>query len=276
MSPTDLWLLGHGISASPSPTMQEAALHALGVEGSYRIVDVAPEELDGALRRLRAGEACGANVTIPHKLAVAAACDRLEGDAALVGAVNTVVVEDGRLLGANTDAAGLEGALRGAGLWPAAGIDAVVLGAGGAAAAALLALSRVPAGRLWVASRRPEASRQLVERLAPVLDATPTAWDPAALEPLLARAGVLVNATPSGLAGLPLRLDRLAPACTVVDLRYRPRPVDLGAAACAAGLRACDGLEMLLHQGMLSLRRWTGLEPPWEEARAALLAAVGG
>jgi shikimate dehydrogenase len=60
-----------------------------------------------------------------------------------------------------------------------------------------------------------------------------------------------------------------------VDLRYRPRPVDLVAAAAAAGLRACDGLEMLLHQGMLSFRRWTGLEPPWDEARAALLAAVG-
>jgi shikimate dehydrogenase len=276
MSPTDLWLLGHGISSSPSPTMQEAALHARGVDGSYRIVDVAPEELEGALRRLRAGEASGANVTIPHKLAVAAACDRLEGDAALVGAVNTVVVEEGRLLGANTDAAGLEGALRDAGLWPEAGIDAVVLGAGGAAAAALLALSRVPARRLWVASRRPEASRQLARRLAPVLEATPADWDAAALEPLLAGAGAVVNATPSGIAGLPLRIDRLAPGCTVVDLRYRPRPVDLVAAAGAAGLRACDGLEMLLHQGMLSFRRWTGLEPPWEEARAALHAAVGG
>src|SRR4029077_10683875 len=108
MTPIDLWLLGHGISASPSPRMQEAALRARGGEGSYRIVDVSPEELGGVLDRLRAGEARGANVTIPHKLAVAAACDRLEGDATLTGAVNTVVVEEGRLLGANTDAAGLE------------------------------------------------------------------------------------------------------------------------------------------------------------------------
>jgi shikimate dehydrogenase len=275
MSPTDLWLLGHGVSASPSPHMQEAALRARGLEGSYRIVDVAPEQLGGTLRRLRAGEAAGANVTIPHKLAVAAACDHLEGDAALTGAVNTVVVEEGRLLGANTDAAGLEGALRGAGLWPSAGTDAVVLGAGGAAAAALLALSRAPVGRLWVAARREEAARGLAERLAGVLEATPTAWDAAALAPLLARAGTVVNATPGGLDALPLRVDRLSAACTVVDLRYRPRPVDLVAAAAAAGLRACDGLEMLLHQGMLSFRRWTGLEPPWEEARAALLAAVG-
>jgi shikimate dehydrogenase len=275
MTACDLWLLGHGVTASPSPRMQEAALAARGVEGSYRIVDVPPEELGDALRRLRAGEACGANVTIPHKVAVAAACDRLEGDAALTGAVNTVVVEEGRLVGANTDAAGLEGALRGAGLWPATGRDAVVLGAGGAAAATLLALSRVPARRLWIAARRPEAALRLADRLAPVLEAGPAPWDAAALEPLLAGAATVVNATPSGLGGLPLRLDRLPAGCTVVDLRYRPRPVDLVAAAGAAGLPACDGLEMLLHQGMLSFRRWTGLEPPWEEARAALHAAVG-
>jgi shikimate dehydrogenase len=276
MSPTDLWLLGYGISASPSPRMQEAALRARGVEGSYRIVDVAPGELGDTLRRLRAGEAAGANVTIPHKLAVAAACDHLEGDAALTGAVNTVVVEEGRLLGANTDAAGLEGALRGAGLWPSPGQEAVVLGAGGAAAAALLALSRAPVGRLWVTARRPEAARELAARLEPILRATPADWDAAALEPLLARAGTVVNATPGGLGALPLRLDRLGAGCTVIDLRYRPRPVDLVAAAREAGLRACDGLEMLLQQGMLSFRRWTGLEPPWEEARAALLAAVDG
>ena len=214
-------------------------------------------------------------MTIPHKLAVAAACDRLEGDAALTGAVNTVVVAQRRLLGANTDAAGLEGALRRAGLWPAEGSEAVVLGAGGAAAAALLALSRAPVERLWLSARRPEAACALAARLAPALSVTAAPWVATELEPLLARATV-VNATPSGLDGLPLRVDRLGAGCGVVDLRYRPRPVDLVAAAQAAGLRACDGLEMLLHQGMLSFGRWTGLEPPWEEARAALLAAVGG
>lgn len=276
MSGCDLWLLGHGISASPSPLMQEAALRARGVEGSYRIVDVAPEELGGALERLRGGAARGANVTIPHKLAVAAACDRVEGDAAVTGAVNTVVVEEGRLLGFNTDAAGLEGALRAAGLWPSPGGEAVVLGAGGAAAAALLALGRVPVSRAWVAARRAEAAEDLAGRLNGVVAAAPAPWDAGALEPLLGGAEIVVNATPTGLAALPLDLERLGSECTVVDLRYRPRPVDLVAAATAGGLRACDGLEMLLHQGMLSFRRWTGLEPPWEVARAALHAAVGG
>jgi shikimate dehydrogenase len=270
-----LWLLGHRVSASPSPAMQEAALRARGVPGSYRIVDVGPEHLEEALGRLRRGAACGANVTIPHKLAVAAACDELEGDARVTGAVNTVTVEDGRLRGGNTDAAGLEGALRGAGLWPSPGATALVLGAGGAAAAAALALGRVPASRVWIASRRGEAADALAGRLAGCVEAEPAAWERAALAPLLAASDVVVNATPCGLAALPLRIDDLARGCTVVDLRYRPRPVDLVAAAQRAGLPACDGTEMLLHQGMLSFRRWTRLEPPWEEARAALLAAVG-
>jgi shikimate dehydrogenase len=269
-----LWLLGHGVGASPSPAMQEAALRARGVPGSYRIVDVAPEGLEAALARLRGGEASGANVTIPHKVAVAAACDRLEGDAQLTGAVNTVVMEDGRLVGANTDAAGLEAALRGAGLWPAAGVTAVVLGAGGAAAAAVLALARVPVGRIRVAARREGAAAGLARRLAATAEPVAVAWDTEVLAPLLADAGVVVNATPCGLDALPLRLEALPVECAVIDLRYRPRPVDLVAAARAAGLRSCDGLEMLLHQGMLSFRRWTGLEPPWDEARTALLAAL--
>lgn len=270
-----LWLLGHGVCASPSPAMQEAALRAHGVAGSYRIVDVSPAELEEALGRLRRGDARGANVTIPHKLAVAAACDELEGDARRTGAVNTVTVEDGRLLGGNTDAAGLEGALRGAGLWPAAGATAVVLGAGGAAAAAALAMGRVPAARVWIASRREAAAAGLAARLEGQVAALPAPWERAALTPLLAGSDVVLNATPCGLADLPLRVDDLPRDGTVVDLRYRPRPVDLVAAARSAGLRACDGTEMLLHQGMLSFRRWTGLEPPWDEARAALLAAVG-
>jgi shikimate dehydrogenase len=92
--------------------------------------------------------------------------------------------------------------------------------------------------------------------------------------PLLADCTVVVNATPAPLEALPFHPRDLPATAIVVDLRYRPRPVDLVSAARAAGLRAGDGLEMLLHQGMLSFRRWTGLEPPWNAARAALAEAV--
>ena len=276
MIPLRLWLLGHGVADSPSPAMQRAALRARGIEGGYEVVDVAPDQLGAALDRMRSGAASGANVTIPHKTAAAACCDTLEGDAVLSGAVNTLTVEAGRLVGGNTDAAGLEAALRRLDLWPDPGALAVVLGAGGAAAAAVLALSRVPSDRVHVVGRRPAAAADVARRLAGVAPVLTAPWEGGALAPLLAAADVVINATPVGLAGLPFHPRDLPGTAAVVDLRYRPRPVDLSAAAQDAGLRACDGLEMLLQQGMLSFQRWTGVEPPWDQARRALLDAVGG
>ena len=266
-----LWLLGHGVQRSPSPAMQNAALRACGLQDwRYEIHDVAPAELGAALAEMRAGAARGANVTIPHKRAVAAACDELAGDARLTGAVNTVIVRDGRLVGDNTDALGLEGALRHQHAVPPPGFSAVVLGAGGAASAAVLAATRCGAAGVSVVARRAEAAAAVSGATAAV------GWDTEAVAAALgqARDPLLVNATPAGLGDLPLDLDRLPPTCTVVDLRYRPRPVDLVAAARERGLPACDGLEMLLHQGMLSFERWTGLPAPWDAARAALDVAV--
>ena len=301
MSAARLWLLGHGIAHSPSPAMQNAALRACGLDWEYAIRDVAPADLDGVLQAMRAGAAVGANVTIPHKRAVAAACDELEGDAAVTGAVNTVVVEDGRLIGANTDARGLELALRHDGLWPDMGAAVVVLGAGGAAGAAGLALYRSSPSGVWFAARRLDAATQVGlalsrqdyrERAAAVVagvrPSTPhdhdndcdfgaLRWSADGVVRQLRAAphAVLVNATPAPLADLPVDVAALPSTCTVVDLRYRPRPVDLVDAARARGLRATDGLEMLLQQGMLSFTRWTGREAPVDAARAALQQAVG-
>jgi shikimate dehydrogenase len=273
-----LWLLGSRVSTSPSPAMHNAALRALGVDIRYEALEVDEAGFDAAVARLRGGEAMGANVTIPYKRRAAQACDSLEGDAAALRAVNTVVAGDGRLIGANTDAAGLEHALREEGLWPgeAAGGLGVVLGAGGAAAAVTLVLARMGVDRVVLAARRPQAASEAAADLGRGLRSG-TAVEGIGLAtagPLLRQAGWVVNATPAGLADLPIEPERLARSAVVVDLRYRPRPVDLVAAATAAGLRACDGLEMLVAQGMLSLRRWTGLEPAWDAARDALLSAV--
>lgn len=285
-----LWLLGAGIAQSPSPSMQNAALAAAGVEGSYTLRDCDAAGLAEAVAELRSGSAQGANVTIPHKRAAAALCDRLEGDAALLGAVNTLAVEGGAVIGANTDALGFEGAMREHRLWPAPGAAAVVLGAGGAATAVVLALSRAQAEWIGVAARRVERAQACTERFQSAGAATrgagppanqsahvvvPLGFDDPALRRHLGGATLVVNATPAGLAALPVDVDALDPEAVVVDLRYRPRPVDLVAAATASGRRGADGLGMLLHQGMLSFQRWTGLPAPWEAARAALHAAVG-
>lgn len=271
-----LWLIGQGIAASPSPAMQRAAMRSRGIRGDYTIVDVDAQGLGEVLARMRRGEAGGANVTIPHKLSVAVACDRLEGDAVLTGAVNTVTVDGGALIGDNTDSAGLADALRAAGLWPSPGCRCVVLGAGGAATAAALAMSRVPAESIDVVARSDGSIAALEARLAGTVRISGHRWNSDVATPLVAGADIVINATPAALEALPFHPRDLPATAIVVDLRYRPRPVDLVRAATVRGLRACDGLEMLLHQGMLSFRLWTGAEPPWAEARAALLAAVKG
>ena len=274
-----LCLIGEGIAASPSRAMHEAALGAVGREGRYDIIDVGAAQLPAVLRELRAGRWRGANVTIPYKQALAAACDSLGADAVTTGAVNTLTVETGgRLIGDNTDAAGFELGLSVHSLWPLPGATALVLGAGGAAAAVVLALSRVPVRRTTVVARRINVARQLVDRLteAGVGDLNLALWDEDYLQPIVAKADIVVNATPGGLTAMPFTPSALSPTCTVVDVRYRPRPVDLVAAAHDAGLRGCDGVEMLLYQGMLSFRRWTDEEPPYRAARHALHRALQG
>jgi shikimate dehydrogenase len=274
-----LCLIGEGIAASPSRAMQEAALAATGRDGSYEVVDVSASHLPAILRDLRAGRWRGANVTIPYKNALAPVCDELQGDAQRIGAVNTITVTpDGRLLGDNTDAAGFEMGLSSARLWPLPQSRALVIGAGGVAAAVILALSRAPVATVTVVGRRLNAARELIDRIAGSVDCELSVglWDEDWLERLLGAADIVVNATPAGLAAMPFTPARLQASCTVADVRYRPRPVDLVAASLEAGRRSCDGLEMLLHQGMLSFQRWTGDEPPYHAARTALEAALAG
>ena len=262
--------------------MQTAALHAAGVEGTYERREVTAAELPGFMQAMRRGAYQGCNVTIPHKRLAAELCDSLEGDAALLGVTNTVSVEGTRLVGANTDAAGFALSLQRAGLAPAPRARAVVLGAGGAASAVALALARVGVGRLTVVARRREAALAIGRNaaLAIARDAAPgivsvaVDWRGDDTRRELAAADLVVNATPLGLHSLLVDVHKLQPSCTVADVRYRPRPVDLVAAAAAVGLRAVDGVGMLLCQGMLSFRRWTGVEPPWDAAEAALVDAI--
>jgi shikimate dehydrogenase len=271
-----LGLIGSGIERSPSPAMQRAALEARGLRGDYTLLEATPQELPGLVRRLRDGELDGCNVTAPYKIALAAVCDRLDGDAAVCRAVNTLVMSDGELVGENTDARGFELALGFLRLLPPPRGRGLVFGAGGAAAAVVLALCRMRVDEVGVVARRPEQASELCLGVAPDT-ARPIGWeDTEILEAAARKADLVVNATPSGAGDLPLPIDLLPERCVVADLRYRPRPLDLVTAAAGRGLRATDGVEMLLFQGMLSFQRWTGVDPPWHAARGALLTALGG
>jgi shikimate dehydrogenase len=269
-----LAVLGHPIAHSLSPRMHQAALEALGIEGCYEALDVRPDALSSAIARLRDGALDGANVTIPHKTAVVALLDGLEPDARAALAVNTIVREGPRLLGANTDVGGLSLSLAEGGV-SLAGLAVVVLGAGGAARAAVLAALRGRARSVLVAAR----SLAKAQSLAAELGATGaiSLAEHEAVRASFTGAALVVQASSATMGdgeaartfveGLPL--EALSRDAAVTDLVYRPRETALLRAAGARGLRTIDGVGMLVHQGALSLARWTGR--PIEEMPVAVM-----
>jgi shikimate dehydrogenase len=257
-----LAVLGHPVAHSRSPAMHNAALAELGLGGewSYGAIDLAPDELESRVRAMAGEDFAGANVTVPHKGAALALADTLSETAREIGAANTLSFEGGEILADNTDAQGLLDAL------PAspAGVRALVLGAGGAARAAVWALLRDGAGvDVW--NRTALRAEHLCEKLggAPVA------------EPAQADYELIVNTTAAGLRGedpfaeLPLEEAGFAAGQTVVDLVYGDRPNPLLAAAGGAGAATVDGIEVLVRQGALSLKIWTGREPSLEAMRMA-------
>jgi shikimate dehydrogenase len=249
-------------------------MQSSGIEGTYVLRDLERTAIDGFVEEMRKGRYTGCNVTTPYKAVMAARCDRLEGDAESLGVVNTITVRGGRLIGVTTDADGFELALSRASMWPRQGATAMVLGAGGAAAAVALALTRVPLLRLRIAARAQTSAGSLADRLRGSGDIATVPWDRDAIAAICVHSAIVVNATPVGLDALPFDPRAIPPACSVVDVRYRPRPVDVVAAALESGHRASDGLEMLLQQGLLSFEMWTGKVAPPGAVRSALLRAV--
>lgn len=276
-------LLGHPVGHSLSPTLHAAALRVTGLAGSYALVDVLTADLAEQVARLRRGELDGLNVTVPHKLAAAALCDRLAPSAERLGAVNTLVrAASGEVVGHNTDLPGLVAAVAAA--WPAsvlAGRPACVVGAGGAARAAVFAAAELGASEVRVLNRTRARAEALALALGPacpapleVVEDPRGGLDGVAL--VLQAASVGMGTTPGDASWLEARDAAssalvYAPADAVVmDLVYRPPETPWVAAARARGLRAEHGLAMLAHQAALAFALWTGVAPPVEEMLAAL------
>jgi shikimate dehydrogenase len=247
-------LLGHRIGYSASPAMQNAAFRALDLDGSYGLRDEAPDGLAEAVAELRGPGLHGANVTIPHKVAVAALLDGLDPAADRLGAVNTIVRDGDRLIGHNTDLPALAAELAEL-AGPSPG-RAIVLGTGGAARAAQAALADAQAASVTLVGR---------ER-----------WGE--LPGLLAKADLLINATPIGTAsdGTPVPAELLHRDLSVLDLVYRPSPTRLVRDARAVGARARDGAGMLLRQAAAGFALWTGRSAPIEVMQAAMEAELQG
>jgi shikimate dehydrogenase len=245
---------------------------------------VKPEDFADAVRMLPKLGFAGANVTIPHKQAAMACVDELDDVAVRIGAVNTIVVRrDGRLWGTNTDAYGfLENLKAKHPAWDPAAGPAVVIGAGGAARAVVVALldAGVASVRLTNRSRaRADAlARDLQSGLAPQKQTIEvTDWDLRSIA--LAGAGLLVNTTSLGMTGQPaldLDLAHLPKDAAVYDIVYVPLETDLLKAAKAAGHPTIDGIGMLLHQARPGFAAWFGIEPAVDQALTTYVLSAAG
>lgn len=274
MGPSRLVLLGHPVAHSLSPLMQAAALQAAGIAATYEAMAVAPDDLPDTLDALRK-EGTAGNVTVPHKERMAALCDMLTPLAMSVEAVNTFWFEpDGRLVGDNTDVGGFDFAARFLLQDAVERARVLVLGAGGSAAAVLEAVSEWPRARVTLAARTRARAEELASRYADVCDVvdfTPELASPVGSN-ILAGCTLVVNATPLGLDGaaMPVAPALVPPGCAVMDLTYRRGRTPWVNALRARGLRAEDGLPMLVEQGALAFERWYGVPAD----RVAMLRAI--
>jgi shikimate dehydrogenase len=241
--------------------MQNSAFAVRGLDWAYVPLPVEASRLEAAVGGLVALGFAGANVTIPHKTAVVAFCDELDGVAERAGSVNTLVVRGGRVLGSSTDGAAVVEQVE------AEGARALVLGAGGAAQAVGTALVEADCASLRVAARDPERAHALASRLLslfPERDVAAERWPPDA-----GQATLVVNATPvSDRPLVPLAAEQ-----QVVDLAYRPDgspTAHVAAARDAGSATVVDGLDVLVAQGAASFERWTGVTAPVEAMRAAV------
>jgi shikimate dehydrogenase len=264
-------LLGDPVSHSLSPRFQNAALRALGLDAVYVALRCAADDVPGLIRGVaRAGG--GGNVTVPHKAVAAAAVDRPSDAVLRTGACNAFWLEDGAVHGDNTDVAGVLEAVRALlGRLPA-GARVLLLGAGGAASAAVCALADAGAERIVIANRTVERAEALAQRFR----APGVRIDVAGSVDALAgdHFDLAINSTSLGLKpGDALPLDPDAPGPVVgaaLDLVYAAGETRWVHALRARGLPAADGKEMLVQQGAAAFRRWWGMEPPLDVMRAAL------
>jgi shikimate dehydrogenase len=261
-------VIGDPVDHSLSPAIHNAAFRALDLDWIYVAFPVAAGSGADAVAAMRALDIRGLSVTMPHKADVAAALDRVSTTAERLGAVNTVLWRSGALVGDNTDGDGFVDALRLDEGFEPEGRRCLVVGAGGAARAVILALGNAGAAEVVVVNR----SRDRAELAA--------ALTPAGRVGVAADAGeadLVVNATPLGMGGdtrLPIEPAHLGSGQLVVDLVYRPAITPLLDAARASGAAAASGLGMLIHQAAHAFRLWTGEDPPLEAMSAATLTAL--
>jgi shikimate dehydrogenase len=273
-------VFGHPVAENPTIVMQEAAFRQLNLNWRYLTIEVRPEYLADAMQGLRAFNMRGINLTIPHKVSVLPYLDEISSAAKLMGAVNTVINKNNRLLGENTDGKGfLRSLVEEAGVNPS-GKRVVLIGAGGAARAIAVELALAGASEITVLNRSAPRGQDLVALLNTKTGVTAdfVLWDKEYFVP--ADCDVLINATSIGLSpdtNVKPRLvySSLLDSMVVCDVVPNPPNTLFLSEAQQRGARTLDGLGMLVYQGAIGFKLWTGLDAPITVMRAALGKALG-
>ncbi len=272
-------VFGQPVAENPTGVMQEAGFAAAGLNWRYITVEVPPYQLEDAVKGMRAFNMAGINLTIPHKVAIIPFLDGLSREAEIIGAVNTVVRRDGRYIGENTDGKGfVRGMTDDAGVDPR-GKRIVILGAGGAARAVSTELALAGARQLLVVNRTAERGQAMVNDLQANTEADVQflPWQGTYAVP--GDVDILVNATSIGLYPDPnvpdVDLSGARGDMLVCDAVFNPPQTGLLTMAQSHGLPTLDGLSMLVYQGVIAFKMWTGVDPYEAIMKKALADALG-
>ena len=264
--------LGQPVAGNPTQFMIERAFAAAGLDWRYLTLEVPPENLGDAIKGMRAMGFRGGNLTIPHKTAVIPYLDELSPAAELMGAVNCVNRVGDKLVGENTDGKGFVQSLRP--VTDPAGKRVVILGAGGAARAIAVELGLSGVAEIVIVNRTAERGQSLVELLSQRVQVAARLVHLSSDYALEDTTEIVINATPIGLgdaeARVPLQLESLRPGMVVADVIFNPPQTRLIRDAAARGCATLDGLGMLVNQGVIGFKIWTGVDPDPAVMREAL------
>ena len=268
--------MSQGAAGNPTVAMVEAGFRQHALPWRYINMEVRPEDLAAAVHGAKALGFRGFNLSMPHKVTVIPLLDGLAESAAVIGAVNCVVARDGRWIGENTDGQGFLASLKE--VIDPRGREVVLFGAGGAARAVAVELALAGAKKIVIVNRSPARGAELVktlrERTAAAADLVEWQGDYS----VPAAAAVVVNCTSIGLydaaARLPVVAESLRPGMVVADVVFSPAQTHFLKVAAAGGCTVVDGLGMLVNQGVIGVRHWTGVSPDVGSMRRALEQAL--
>lgn len=272
-------VLGHPITQSKSPLIHNDAFKALQIDATYLAFDVDPDDVAGAVAGIRALKIAGCNVTVPHKIKIMDYLDEIDEEARLIGAVNTIVNDNGKLIGYNTDGRGYVESLIEETGETLKDKHILVIGAGGAARGIVTSLVLHGIGRLTITNRTKEKAVPLID-IATSHNTKAEMTDKEEVEKQLHEYDIIINTTSIGMSPevdqSPLSLETLPPGKVVSDLIYNPIETKFLKEARLKGAKTVNGVGMFVNQAALAFEYWTGKRPDRNRMRNLVLQNLGG